>query len=350
MFKFLGMVKRYLLVIATVLFLGGCEQIPFIKICGDSYWYSVPSGGASNYKEVKEQVKFVNGSCNNQYRWIKLAVSLFNSKNYDGVEKIVGMMLERRFNFFKNDQHRLTDGYTEFVEYIEGDEFKQTEPGKELAILLVEVEKRKHAARERIERKEEGVVPPDEMYKIKKDTCPYYCCLDKKFKARNDTILYKEINSDIEVGVVYKDDVVQNIYSESHAHPMPILIPFDCGYSRPVLRANDIVFVSKALGEGAYEIWHDGNIRSLFFSHFEDKQLFGEENTDCTGEYLIDEKVKRRTGTSWSQMKLIKKDGDELIGWSSKTYNFRNIYLCEVDPNEDKDVGRREEYKWIKKE
>jgi hypothetical protein len=136
---------------------------------------------------------------------------------------------------------------------------------------------------------------------IDKGACPFECCTYREWTAKEAIDLVDQPNGKRVVGQLHKGEKVQGVTGEVHSIPLRVVALNDDPDAK--VKAGDVIYVLHYLGEGAWQVWHKGEL--VVIENFSDKGPFPR-------------------ATWWVQIKT----ASGVVGWAISHGNFSNQDSC----------------------
>jgi len=136
---------------------------------------------------------------------------------------------------------------------------------------------------------------------IDKGACPFECCTYRGWTANQEIALVDQPNGKKVVARLHKGEKVQGLTGEVHSIPLRVIAAYDDPNAK--VKAGDVIYVLHYLGEGAWKVWHNGEL--VESENFSDKGPFPH-------------------ATWWVEIKT----ASGIIGWAISHGNFSNQDAC----------------------
>lgn len=260
-----------------------------------------------NYAKLIELKKLnVRGMCENDYRWLDLAETLFLAGKKSEAQQVIDIVVKRDLDAVERE-----NTFKLIQAYLKSADFAGTDGGKLVAQARAESDARKKEFRSRLA----GMKQPGNRY-IAMGACPFECCTYRAWTVERNVSLVDGPLGRKTVLSLKKGERVTGVTGQVYVKPVPVAVIHNWGN----LKKGEIIFLLDYIGENLFHYWKDGKVAGDEVEAPRERCLVPGET--CALEYL--EKPQKDGHDWWVRIKT--QDGKS--GWTNKTTSFGNMDAC----------------------
>lgn len=155
---------------------------------------------------------------------------------------------------------------------------------------------------------------------VAEDACPFECCVFREWTVKADVTLLSRPLGTTTVGMAKAGETVQAETGEVHVEPVPIGVTHDLG----IFKKGDVFFALNYLGEGFFNLWHDGRVVGGGALDRASHCLRPGESCRTETVFPEHEDLVARRHEWWVRVRT----NSGTVGWTSDTRQFGNMDAC----------------------